>query len=157
MRYCDARQLEVPARLRLFLDVLAAVTHAHTNLVVHRDIKPSNVLVSGDGQVKLLDFGIARLLEEEGGSGTATQLTREGGGALTPLFAAPEQVSGGPVTTATDVYACGVLLYELLTGQHPAGSGPHSPADLIKAIVETEPTRMSEAAATPDKLRRVLP
>jgi serine/threonine-protein kinase len=173
-QYCDQRRLDVEARIRLFLDVLAAVAHAHANLIVHRDIKPSNVLVSTDGQVKLLDFGIAKLLEGEGHAGVATQLTREGGSMLTPEYAAPEQVTGGPVTTATDVYASGVLLYVLLTGQHPAGPGPHSPADLVKAIVDTEPPRLSGAVAatrteaeigatnatrratTPDKLGRLL-
>jgi serine/threonine-protein kinase len=113
--YCDGRTLDVEARLRLFLDVLAAVAHAHAHLVVHRDIKPSNVSVGNDGQVKLLDFGITKLIEEEGPEGAATQLTREGGGALTPHFAALEQITGGAVTTATDVYALGVLL----TGQRP--------------------------------------
>lgn len=167
--YCDGHNLDVEARLRLFLDVLAAVAHAHVHLVVHRDIKPSNVFVRNDGQVKLLDFGIAKLIEDEGTEGAATQLTREGGGALTPHFAAPEQITGGAVTTATDVYALGVLLYVLLTGQHPAGPGPHSAADLVKAVVDTEPRRASELAAsaeaesiaekratTPDKLRRQL-
>ncbi len=173
-RYCDQRRLNVETRVRLFLDVLAAVAHAHANLIVHRDIKPSNVLVSNDGQVKLLDFGIAKLLEGEGEAGAATLLTREGGGALTPEYAAPEQVTGGVVTTATDVYALGVLLYVLLTGQHPAGAGPHSTADLVKAIVDTEPRRPSDVVApktadaegvttnaasratTPDKLCRSL-
>ncbi len=173
-RYCDDRMLDVEARVRLFLDVLVAVAHAHANLIVHRDIKPSNVLVSKDGQVKLLDFGIAKLLEAEGQEGLATLLTVEGGRAMTPEYAAPEQVTGAPVTTATDVYALGVLLYVLLTGQHPAGSGPHSPADLVKAIVDTEPTRPSgvvipartnaketttnaaRRATTPEKLNRLL-
>ncbi|HLB92922.1 MAG TPA: serine/threonine-protein kinase, partial [Terriglobales bacterium] len=168
-RYCDEHKLDVDARVRLFLDVLAAVAHAHANLIVHRDIKPSNVLVRKDGQVKLLDFGIAKLLEDEGSSAAATQLTLEGGGALTPQFAAPEQVTGGAVTTATDVYALGVLLYLLLTGQHPAGPGPHSPARLVKAITETEPLRPSDTtsstnaesiaekrATTTDKLHRLL-
>ena len=126
-QYCDQHKLDLEARVRLFLDVLAAVAHAHANLIVHRDIKPSNVLVSRDGEVKLLDFGIAKLLEGEGQTGVATLLTREGGSALTPEYAAPEQLSGQPVTTATDVYALGVLLYLLLTGRHPAGPGPHSP------------------------------
>src|SRR5262249_45658780 len=98
-RYCDARRLDVPARLRLFLDVLAAVAHAHTNLIVHRDIKPSNVLVAAGGEVKLLDFGIAKLLEGDAGQAEATDLTREGGRALTPEYAAPEQVTGGVITT----------------------------------------------------------
>jgi serine/threonine protein kinase len=167
--YCDEHKLDVDERIKLFVDVLGAVAHAHANLIVHRDIKPSNVLVRNDGQVKLLDFGIAKLLAGEGSSAAATQLTLEGGGALTPQFAAPEQVTGGRVTTATDVYALAVLLYLLLTGQHPAGPGPHSPAHLVKAITETEPPRLSDTigsanaesiaekrASTPDKLRRML-
>jgi serine/threonine protein kinase len=146
--FCDHHRLEVEARIGLFLDVLSAVAHAHANLVVHRDLKPSNVLVRKDGQVKLLDFGIAKLLAEGADAAEMTQLTVEGGGALTPQFAAPEQVTGGAVTTATDVYALGVLLYLLLTGRHPAGAGTHSAAELVKAIVETEPPRASQAVAS---------
>jgi serine/threonine-protein kinase len=170
-RYCDQHKLDVRARVALFLDVLGAVAHAHANLIVHRDIKPTNVLVSKNGDVKLLDFGIAKLLEGEGQGGAATELTREAGSALTPEYAAPEQVMGGPVTTATDVYGLGVLLYTLLTGQHPAGPGPHTPADLLRAITEAEPRRPSDVVmsgtgqaadsaanrGTPaDKLRRQL-
>ena len=146
--YCDERRLGVKARVRLFLDVLAAVAHAHANLIVHRDLKPSNVLVSRDGDVKLLDFGIAKLLEDEAIPAEATELTRAGGRALTPEFAAPEQVLGAPVTTATDVYALGVLLFGLLGGQHPAGQNTRSPAQLIKAIVDTQAPRLSEAVAS---------
>ena len=169
--YCDRQRLSIASRVRLFLDVLDAVAHAHTNLIVHRDIKPSNVLVDKDGQVKLLDFGIAKLLEKEGDEGAATLLTREAGSALTPEYAAPEQITGAPVTTATDVYGLGVLLYLLLTGQHPAGPGSHSPADLLKAIAETEPHPVSDVvgletsqapiragnrATSPDRLSRQL-
>jgi eukaryotic-like serine/threonine-protein kinase len=167
--YCDEHMLGVDARIALFLNVLGAVAHAHANLIVHRDIKPSNVLISGASDVKLLDFGIAKLLADDTSPAGATMLTLEGGGAMTPLFAAPEQVTGGPITTATDVYALGVLLYVLLTGQHPAGSGPHSPADLVKAITETEPSLASQAVGsagdiasaekrggTPEKLSRRL-
>jgi len=172
-RYCDQNRLDVRARVRLFLDVLRAVAQAHANLIVHRDLKPSNILVRTDGQAKLLDFGIAKLLEGEGQPGESS-LTLEGGRALTPEYAAPEQLKGEPVTAVTDVYASGVLLYVLLTGRHPAGAGPHAPASLIKAILETEPPRPSDivtatptseeiAAATaekrtttPDKLARML-
>jgi eukaryotic-like serine/threonine-protein kinase len=146
-RYCDQHKLGVEARIRLFLDVLRAVAQAHANLIVHRDLKPSNVLVRNDGQAKLLDFGIAKLLESEGQAGE-TQLTAEGGRLMTPECAAPEQLLGGAITTATDVYALGVLLYVLLTGQHPAGRGPHTAADLVKAIVETEPRRPSDVVTS---------
>jgi serine/threonine protein kinase/Tfp pilus assembly protein PilF len=142
-RYCDQHRMSVASRIRLFLDVLRGVAHAHSNLIVHRDLKPSNVLVRNDGQAKLLDFGIAKLLEREGRAGEAS-LTVEGGRALTPECAAPEQLRGGAITTATDVYALGVLLYVLLTGQHPAGRGPHTAADLVKAILDTEPVRPSD-------------
>lgn len=167
--HADQCTLDVDARIKLFLDVLSAVSHAHVNLIVHRDIKPSNVLVRSDGQVKLLDFGIAKLLSDEVDPATATHLTVEGEGAVTPRFAAPEQITGGAVTTATDVYALGVLLYLLLTGQHPAGPDPHSAADLVKAVAETDPPRASDAvsltdsvalaenrATSPGNLRRLL-
>lgn len=167
-QYCDQKKLDLDARVRLFLDVASAVAHAHANLIVHRDIKPSNVFVRSDGQVKLLDFGIAKFLAEETNP-AATLLTMEGRAAMTPQFAAPEQVTGGSITTATDVYALGVLLYLLLTGQHPAGQRLHSTAELVKAIVEYEPLQPSNAASsaqakglaekrssTPEKLRRQL-
>src|SRR5262252_7801531 len=147
-RYCDQQKLGIQERVRLFLDVLGAVSHAHANLIVHRDIKPSNVLVDRSGQVKLLDFGIAKLLEGEGQEGAATLLTREAGSALTPEYAAPEQLTGGAVTTATDVYELGVLLYVLLTRQHPAGAGVHTPAELLRAIAEVEPRRPSDVATS---------
>jgi len=165
-RYCNQHKLDLAARIKLFLDVLSAVAEAHANLIVHRDIKPSNVFVRSDGQVKLLDFGIAKLLVAEGVPTSATVLTRDGGGALTPQFAAPEQVTGGNISTATDVYALGVLLYLLLTGRHPVAADLQSPADLIKAIVDAETPRASAVAptevaaelrgTTPEKLRRQL-
>jgi serine/threonine-protein kinase len=143
-QYCDQNNLDIGRRLKLFVDVANAVAYAHTNLVVHRDLKPSNVLVSNDGKVKLLDFGIAKLLDREDGSAGETMLTVQGGRALTPQYAAPEQLTGQPITAATDVFALGVLLYVLLTGQHPAGKSLASAAELVKAIVDTEPRRLSE-------------
>ena len=166
--FCDERRLSIDRRIRLFLDVLSAVSHAHANLIVHRDLKPSNVLVTQGGAVKLLDFSIAKLIEGEG----ASRLTREAGSALTPKYAAPEQVSGEGVTTRTDVYSLGVLLFELLSGQHPYGSAVKASAEFTRAIVQQEPLRLSAAfakasadsrsltaahrAATPDRLERAL-
>lgn len=138
--YCADRSVDEPDRVRLVVDVLAALAHAHANLIVHRDLKPSNVLVTADGHVKLLDFGIAKLLESDGAA-APTLLTHDAGAALTPAYAAPEQLTTGAVTTATDVYAAGVLLYQLVTGRHPAGDAARSPAALMHAILEGEPDR----------------
>jgi serine/threonine-protein kinase len=151
-RYCAEERLDLDARLRLFLDVLAAVAHAHANLIVHRDLKPSNVLVTAAGQAKLLDFSIAKLIEDDDGR-AATRITHDTGSAMTPRYAAPEQITGGVVTTATDVYALGVLLYELLTGRHPTGPARTS-AELSNAITDVEPPRPSTVA--PEPLRRAL-
>jgi len=142
-RHCEARSLDVPGRLRLFLEVLDAVGHAHANLIVHRDIKPQNVLVDRDGRAKLLDFGIARLIEPD--PGEPATVTRAGE-ALTPEFAAPEQVTGGPITTVTDVYSLGVLLCVLLTGRHPSGSSRRTAAEWARVIADTEPKPPSELA-----------
>ena len=110
--HCDAQRLDLRARLRLFLQVLGAVEHAHKHLIVHRDLKPSNILVDAEGQVKLLDFGIAKLLGENEAAAPLTELS---GAAMTPLYAAPEQLRGATISTLTDVYSLGVVLHELLT------------------------------------------
>jgi serine/threonine protein kinase/tetratricopeptide (TPR) repeat protein len=176
-RYCESAAVSVEGRVRLFLDVLDAVAYAHASLVVHRDIKPANVLVSKEGGVKLLDFGIAKLIERDAprrsSAGESSAFARDGGSALTPQYAAPEQLSGGEITTATDIYGLGVLLYVLLSGRHPAGDGADTPAKLLRAIVEMEAPKLSDAvgsgaapervarhaaecATTPAKLRRAL-
>ena len=145
--HCEARGLELRKRVRLFIDVLEAVDHAHARLILHRDLKPSNIFVTAQGQVKLLDFGIAKLMVDGAEPGAVeTELTGVAGGFLTPQYAAPEQVRGQELTTATDVYALGVLLFLLITGTHPTSAPTDTPADRLKAIVDTEPRRASSVA-----------
>jgi eukaryotic-like serine/threonine-protein kinase len=152
-RYCDDRRLGVEARLRLLLTVAQAVQHAHHHLVIHRDLKPSNILVTHDGSVKLLDFGIARMLTDEHGD-AAGGVTRTGERWMTPDYAAPEQVRGEPTTTATDVYQLGLLLYELLTGRGPYPRRTANAAYLIeKAVCETDPQRPSRVVAQSEARR----
>lgn len=150
--YARQRGLDVPARLRLFLQVAQAVAHAHANLVVHRDLKPANILVTADGAVKLLDFGIAKLLEGE--QAPETELTQAGGRALTPDYAAPEQILGRPVGTGADVYALGVVLFELLADVRPYTLRRGTRAELEEAIVHADVPRPSSVA--PAGRRRVL-
>lgn len=142
--WCDTRSPGITARLRLFMEVCAAVAQAHSNLIVHRDIKPSNILVSEDGRVKLLDFGVAKLVEPDSRA-EGTELTRLTGRIFTPEYAAPEQVLGQPITTATDVYALGVLLHVLLSGTRPYAASGNS-VEVERAILHDEPIRMSRAA-----------
>ncbi len=145
-RWCDERTFGVEARLALMLEVLAAVEHAHQRLVLHRDLKPDNILVTPEGRVKLLDFGIAKLIDDQSQPAPPTALTELGGRAFTPDYAAPEQVGGGEVTTATDVYALGVLLFELLAGAHPTARAGDTPVQRLHAVGAREPRRLSEAA-----------
>ncbi len=146
--FCDRRALPLDERLRLFCTVARAVHHAHRNLVVHRDLKPSNVLVSRDGEVRLLDFGIAKLLDPASLPHTVP-VTRTGDRLMTPQYAAPEQVRGGPITTAVDVYGLGLLLYELLCGRRPYELWGRPPAEAERLVCEAEPPRPSAAAVLP--------
>ena len=145
--YCDSRSLPISDRLKLFQSICAAVQYAHRNLVVHRDIKPANILVAEDGSPRLLDFGIAKLLNPEvsGESPTATAI------AMTPAYASPEQARGERVTTATDVYSLGVVLYEVLTGHHPYRFASRQPLDVLRAVVEQEPENPSTAVVRTDE------
>jgi serine/threonine-protein kinase len=139
--HCEARRLDVPARIALLRQVMDAVQYAHANLVIHRDLKPSNVLVRADGQALLLDFGIAKLLQDDQPSAAETEVTRLGGHAMTLAYAAPEQVSGAPVSIATDVYALGVLLYELVAGRRPFQTETRTA--LEQAVLAETPPRPS--------------
>ena len=152
--YCDRHNLDTEQRIRLFLDVLGAVTHAHINFIVHRDIKPSNILVTEQGVVKLLDFGIASLLSSDSGN-PLTLVTQHGPVGLTPGFAAPEQLRNEPITAATDVYSLGLVLLVLLAGRHPALEEGKTPAELIRLTLDSDMPRASEIATDP-KRRQML-
>ena len=152
--HCRAQHLDVEARLRLFLQVADAVSHAHAQLVVHRDLKPNNILVTVRGEVKLLDFGVAKLLEDD--AGAAANLTQQIGRAVTPDYASPEQVSGRPVTVASDVYSLGIVLYELLTGTRPYHVTHYSAAALEDAILLADVAPASTRVAGDRKLARRL-
>jgi eukaryotic-like serine/threonine-protein kinase len=172
--WCDQHKLDIDGRLALFREVCEGVQHAHQHLILHRDLKPANILVTTEGHVKLLDFGIAKLLASdptgsaEAGTGTLLRI-------MTPEYASPEQAKGEPVTTMSDVYSLGVLLYELVTGRRPYQLRDRNPYEVVRAICEEEPLHPSvvpqangDAAlataetigasrgATPDQLRRQL-
>ena len=146
--YADRMRLTVEERIALFVMVADAVQHAHRNLIVHRDLKPTNILVTSRGEVKLLDFGIAKLLNPALGPHRAP-ITRYGERALTPEFAAPEQIRGEPVTTATDVYSLGVVLYRLLVGRHPYRFDDDSMASVVEVVARGRPRPPSEAVLRP--------
>ncbi len=147
-KYCGDNQLSIRDRLEMFRRVCGAVHYAHQRLIIHRDIKPANILITKEAEPKLLDFGIAKLLDPEA-SMTGEQ-TMTFAAAMTPEYASPEQVRGEPMTTASDVYSLGVILYELLAGQRPYRIKRRSPAEIARAITEEEPQRPSSAITRGD-------
>src|ERR1700682_1445102 len=140
--YCQLHRLMIPERLQLFRKICAAVSYAHQHLVIHRDLKPSNIRVTKEGEPTLLDFGIAKLLDDDT---TPVEQTMTLASVMTPDYASPEQVRGESMTTASDVYSLGVVLYELLTDQKPYKIDKRSPTAIARAITEQEPTRPSTA------------
>jgi serine/threonine protein kinase len=162
--YCDSKRLSVPARIRLFVQVLQAIQYAHSHLVIHRDLKPANILVTDAGNAVVLDFGIAKLMVE--GTTADTALTQFGGRALTPDYASPEQIAAQALTTASDVYSLGVIFYELLTGERPYRLARQSASAMEEAILSANIRRPSQAATdagkaearstTPARLTRAL-
>ena len=146
--FCDRRNLPLPERLGLFLKVCEAVRYAHQNLIVHRDLKPANILVNAEGQPKLLDFGIAKVLDPAG-----TGITQPPTRVMTPEYASPEQVRGDPVTTATDVYSLGAVLCRILSGKPPHALAGLSPLDAARAIAEAEPIAFDQL---PDDINAIL-
>jgi serine/threonine-protein kinase len=148
--YCDRNALNITERLKLFRTVAAAVHYAHQNLVIHRDLKPGNILISERGEVKLLDFGIAKPLDPER-LGMTAAMTRADLRMLTPEYASPEQIRGEAITTASDVYALGVLLYELLTGHRPYRLKSRTASEIERAICEEEPEKPSTIVRRPEE------
>lgn len=153
----DEKCLPLRERVARFLPLCDAISHAHANLVVHRDLKPSNILIADDGAVKVLDFGIAKLIEDrfDAAAGEQTELTQLAGRAFTPEFAAPEQIRGEPVSTQTDVYSLGVLLFRLMTGVAPHSGVTTNTSGYMKRVLEAESPRMSDMVATTQHRRTV--
>jgi len=146
-QHCDRRRLTIAERLELFCQVCCAVQHAHRHLIVHRDIKPGNILVTSEGVPKLLDFGIAKILDPMANGQQQATITQHR--ALTPNYASPEQVTGRTITTASDVYSLGVVLYELLSGRSPYRSATHTPHEIARQVCEADPDRPSAAVRHP--------